>query len=420
MDQQIQPWYYIVLLILAGEGVFILPFVMPRIFRPTVLDVFSINNVEIGQCFSVYGIVALLAYLFGGVIADYFQPGRLMGIALALTALGGVYMTTYPTLVGLLILYGYWGFTTIFLFWAAMIKATRLWGSKNGQGKAFSFLDGGRGLVAASFASIGIFVISFFAHEAIETYPFEQRQNIFKQVIWAFTGIVFLISLIVFFGLTPKSNEEITSKRESIKWSQLKKLLNIPSIYFMMLIILTGYSGYKVSDIFSQYAKDVMGFEEIKAAGVGTILLYIRPILGLVIGFLADKTKPILMLSIGFVFMIIGSILMASGTIGPSLIMYFFVSIIATSIGIYSIRCLYFAIMDEAKIPVLLTGTAVGLVSVVGYTPDIFMGPIIGYFLDSFPGELGHQYLFGFIASVGFIGLLSSLVIMKLSKEKTT
>jgi MFS family permease len=293
-----------------------------------------------------------------------------------------------------------------------------MWGSKNGQGKAFSFLDGGRGLVAASFASIGILVISFFAKEAIESYPFEERQDIFQRVIWAFTGIVFLISLIVFFGLEPKEKSNDEGEREKINWTQLKELLSIPSIYFMMLIILTGYSGYKVSDVFSQYAKDVMGFEEIRAAGVGTLLLYIRPLLGLILGFLADRTKPILMLGVGFIFMILGSILMASGTIGPSLIPYFFVSIIATSIGIYSIRCLYFAIMDEAKIPVLLTGTAVGLVSVIGYTPDIFMGPIIGYFLDTYPGELGHQYLFGFIASVGIVGLVSSVIIMRLSKFK--
>ncbi|GAK89178.1 transporter [Nonlabens ulvanivorans] len=51
-----------------------------------------------------------------------------MAFSLFLTALGGIYMSTYPSYLGLSILYGYWGFTTIFLFWAAMIKATRVWG----------------------------------------------------------------------------------------------------------------------------------------------------------------------------------------------------------------------------------------------------------------------------------------------------
>ena len=45
------PWYYLLLLILAGEAVFILPFVLPRVFRPTVLDVFGVDNTELGLCF---------------------------------------------------------------------------------------------------------------------------------------------------------------------------------------------------------------------------------------------------------------------------------------------------------------------------------------------------------------------------------
>ena len=64
------PWYYLLLLILAGESVFILPFVIPRVFRPTVLQAFNLNNVELGLCFSVYGAVALLSYPFGGPLAD--------------------------------------------------------------------------------------------------------------------------------------------------------------------------------------------------------------------------------------------------------------------------------------------------------------------------------------------------------------
>ena len=68
----------IILLILAGESVFILPFVLPRIFRPTFLDVFELTNFQLGGCFSIYGTVALLSYLYGGAIADKFSPRKLI------------------------------------------------------------------------------------------------------------------------------------------------------------------------------------------------------------------------------------------------------------------------------------------------------------------------------------------------------
>lgn len=146
-------WIYLLLLILAGEAVFILPFVLPRIFRPTVLEIFELGNVELGLCFSIYGLVAVPSYLLGGPLADRFPPRKLIAIALWMTALGGILFATYPSFRTLQLLYGYWGFTTIFLFWAPMIKATRVWGGVTSQGKAFGLLDGGRGLTGFLFSS---------------------------------------------------------------------------------------------------------------------------------------------------------------------------------------------------------------------------------------------------------------------------
>ena len=153
-----QKFLILALLILSGEFIYFLPYVLSRVFRPTFLDVFQLNNFQLGSLFSVYGIVALLSYVYGGVITDKYSPRKLMSSALFLTALGGLVLASYPSYKTLQILYGYWGFTSVFLFWGAMIKATRLWGGDNNQGKAFGFLDGGRGIVAASMGSIGVFI----------------------------------------------------------------------------------------------------------------------------------------------------------------------------------------------------------------------------------------------------------------------
>ena len=67
-----------------------------------------------------------------------------------------------------------------------------------------------------------------------------------------------------------------------------------------MIIILCAYFGYKTTDVFSLYAKDVMGFDDIESAKVGTSLLYLRPIIGVIIGLLADRTRASLWLIIGF------------------------------------------------------------------------------------------------------------------------
>jgi len=90
--------------------------------------------------FSVYGTVAIFSYIFGGTFADKFLPRKLIAASLILTSLGGIVLLNYPSFLVLEVLYGYWGFTTVFLFWSAMIKGTRIWGGSQNQGQAFGLL----------------------------------------------------------------------------------------------------------------------------------------------------------------------------------------------------------------------------------------------------------------------------------------
>lgn len=411
--------FYIVLLILAGEAVFVLPFVLARVFRATVLDVFKINNTELGFCFSVYGIVAVFSYLFGGPLADRFQPRKLMGSALILTALGGLVYASSPSLQTLAILYGFWGFTTIFLFWSAMIKATRVWGGIKNQGKAFGFLDGGRGLVGALFGLLGVFLFSLFITDShIELTPAEQTEA-FQYVIYVSSAIVAGIGLIVFFFLRINKGEEVETL-DKITFQNIKTVLRLPVVWLLMVIILCAYVGYKITDIISLYAKDVMHYSEVDAAATGTFLLFIRPVVGVVIGFLADRSRGSIYLCFGFLLSIIGALLFASGILNENMDLLFFISIIIVAIGVYAARVLYFAVMEEGRIPLVLTGTAVGIISFVGYTPEVFAGLAIGYFLDASPGIMGHQNVFWMLVIFSAIGFLASFIFYRISKRRDT
>ena len=424
MDTSKSKWsiFILILLILAGEAIFVLPFVLARIFRPTFLEVFALNNFQLGSCFSVYGVVALLSYLFGGSFADKYAPRTLMAVALVMTALGGFYMATFPSYLSLKILFGYYGFTTIFLFWAPMIKATRVWGGTNKQGLAFGFLDGGRGLVAASFGSLGVLVFSYMMTVDVSEASLLEQQEAFKYVIWISSVFIILIGILVYYFLKPLSDdtETIQNQKRVYTVTNFKSVLEHPTVWLMMIIILCAYVGYKTTDIFGLYAKDVLNFDDIESAEISTHLLYIRPITGIVIGLLADRTRASLWIIIGFVTMLLSSLIFASGIISENSIGLFLVSIIFMAVGVYATRVLYFAIMEEAKLPLAITGTAIGFISVVGYTPDIFAGPLIGFLLDNSPGELGHQHVFLAMAIFSFIGFLSTLAFSSLTKRKLT
>ena len=58
---------------------------------------------------------------------------------------------------------------------------------------------------------------------------------------------------------------------------------------------------------------------------------------------------------------------------------------------------------------VKITGTAIGLISTIGFLPDVFMGPLSGYFLDYYPGETGHRLLFATVGGFALVGFMASV-----------
>tara|TARA_B110000967_G_scaffold112918_1_gene115532 strand:- start:647 stop:1942 length:1296 start_codon:yes stop_codon:yes gene_type:complete len=402
----------ITLLILSGELIFLLPYVLARVFRPTFLEVFNLTNLQLGGLFSVYGTVAILSYMYGGVISDKFQPKILIAISLFFTAFGGLVLSTYPSYLMLQILWGYWGFTTVFLFWGAMIKATRVWGGSKNQGEAFGLLDGGRGLVAASMGTLGVLIFSMFLTNDIELASLIERRNAFRYVILFSSFIVFLTGLLVIIFME-SSRGDVVNKNASLI-PNIKSVLKIQSVWLIMFIIIAAYVGYKVTDIYSLYASDVMNFDNLEAANIGSLQLYLRPLVCLLIAFFADKKSYIHLIIIGFIIMLIGALIFSLGVVQVDMNYVFFFSLIVVATGTYAIRALYFSLMQEGRVPLVLTGTAVGVISVVGYTPDIFASPVIGYLLDTYPGIVGHQYVFSMLVVFSIVGLWASLKFAKL------
>ena len=76
-----------------------------------------------------------------------------------------------------------------------------------------------------------------------------------------------------------------------------------------------------------------------------------------------------------------------------------FANIIFTFITVYALRGVYFALLEETKTPYQTTGITIGLVSFIGFTPDIFFAPITGRILDSSSSIAGFQLYFGFFGN---------------------
>ncbi|MCA9231463.1 MAG: hypothetical protein KDA57_12485, partial [Planctomycetales bacterium] len=183
--------------------------------------------------------------------------------------------------------------------------------------------------------------------------------------------------------------------------------------------IICAYVGYKATDDFSLYANEVLQVNEVESARVGTYSLWMRPLAAIGAGLLADRFGAGKMTALSFALLIAGSAVLASSILTGSMFFSYIFTIVCVSLGIFALRGLYYAIMEEGQVPLAYTGSAVGLVSIVGYTPDIFMGPLMGHLLDSAPGATGHRNVFLVVATFSVVGLMASLLFVRISHSKS-
>lgn len=401
-------------LIVAGELVFALPFNFPRFFRPSMLEAFGFSNTQLGDLFAVYGITAMIAYFPGGALADHLSARTLMAGSLFATAAGGLYMATIPSAPQMALLYGYWGFTTIFLFWGALIRATREWGGDSSQGIAFGILDGGRGLVAASAATIAVALLAIYMPANAELASAAERESGLQSVIRFYTLITFLAGVLAWFAIP------VVKVERKVRFNPLKGMgtvLQRPIVWAQAIIILCAYCGYKGLDNYSLYAVQVLGMDEVEGARLASYGVWIRPVAAVMTGLIADRFGALR--SIGVTFVILAISFGSWSMVAPDSqgIAIIYVNFFVTHLAVFALRGIYFALLEDVRTPMYLTGASVGMASFIGFTPDAFFGPIAGRILDANPGLVGHQNVFVFLAAVAAVGFFAVLWIVWLRRH---
>lgn len=370
-----------------------------------MLDVFQLSNTQLGDVFALYGITALLAYFPGGAIADRFEARSLIALSLIATALGGIYLYTVPSLVGLYLLFAYWGLTSILLFWAALIKATRDWGGAGTQGLAFGVLDGGRGLVASVLATAALFILS-------ERVPSSGSNTAGLQAVILFYIFACLLSAAIIWFTLPGSEAQGHSIKvaEPPSW---RRVLSEPSAWLQAGVVICAYCGYKALDNYAVYAVQVLGMDQLEAAKLNTYASYTRPVAAVVAGLWADRWRASRLVSL--LFGVAGVVFFALGygfsaTVTNALLM---ANVLVTFVAVYALRGIYFSLIEESKLDKSITGSAVGLISVLGFTPDIFFGAVTGRILDANPGAVGFQHYFLFMAITCAAGMVFTVTLSR-------
>jgi sugar phosphate permease len=397
-------WLYMASLILAGESIYLLVY-MRQSYQTSMQEVFGLTFTQLGVMNSMYGLLALCTYFAGGWLSDRVATRTLLVISLIGTGLGGLYMATIPSYPMLLALHAFWGISTILTFWAALIKAARLWGGTNDQGKTFGILDAGRGLVGAIMLTTGVWVFSRFASAA--------DGLIAVILLYSGASIIAGIFVLAFIPDDARHSSRSSAAGKTLPRGQLLTVARLPAVWLQALIILIAYWMYLGSFEFATFAEKVFEQDKVFGATLSAFREWLRPIAAIAAGFLADRIRPTRAVILAFVVCATGYGALAVLPGQASLLWMLWIQVAAVAIAVFALRGIYFALMEESRVPVVLTGTAVGLVSTIGFSADVFAYPLVGWLLDSFGAARGYHYYFSILCGIALIGVFLTAVLAR-------
>ena len=337
----------------------------------------------------------------------------LLTVSLVGTGLGGflhLLPLTFPMLVGL---YAFWGFTSLFAFWPACVKAVRVLSSPEDKGKSFGWFEGGRGVTAAVMAPLAVVAFRI----GLSASNMDDKMGM-RYVIIFYSVLTVLSGLLVFWKMRDESTIE---KSERITFRDLGKVLKMPAIWIIGLVTFCNYVFTLSLYYFTPYGTSILGMSVTFGAILAACKRFLCPVSNVGGGYLADKVGTSSLLFTSFIAMAVGTVAIlflpqATASVLPFvilfLVIYFF----------YNVNyALTWAMMDEGKIPERYSGTAAGIISTVGYLPEIFCSLLAGVLIDGYPGVTGYRYYFSFLIVMLLLGAGMVLVwkrFLKKSQDK--
>ena len=400
---------YLILLILAlgAVAVYFMPYLRWS-FYDTLMEAVGLNNTQFAATMSIYGVTAMIFYAPGGYLADKFSPRKMLSFAFAATGLLGFWYATYPGFGAQMVIFALWGGIGTAFFWSSMLKVANSLGSEEEQGSMFGLLEGGRGII-----NVAIAFIALYFYGRLE----ETVTGI--TAILVGTSILCILSAVLIWLIVPDRLNG--SGGDRIKIRDVGKVLKMPAVWVNAIVVLSCYSVYIGSTYLTPYMTEVLGVGASAAAAIAIVRTYVlQAVAGPTGGVIADKLGSVpKVVAACFVLMLValGAFCFLPATPGMATIAV--VMMMVFCIAIFCMRGIYFAPVGQSNVPKSMVGTAIGVISVIGFFPDVYMNALVGTLMDAFPGVEGYKYAFFVMLGFAAVGLIASIVLIRMLKKQS-
>ncbi|PKE33200.1 MFS transporter [Rahnella sp. AA] len=406
-------WMTLAIISISGGVSFDLAY-LRYIYQIPMAKFMGFSNTEIGLIMSTFGITAIVLYAPSGIIADKFSHKKMMSFAMIITGLLGLLMAVYPPFWVMIVIQVAFAITTILMLWSVSIKAASLLGDHNEQGKIMGWMEGLRGVGVMALAVFTMWVFSLFAPE---------NPASLKAVILIYSGVYILLGVLCWFlvqdGFTVRSDDRSTQK---FSLKDITSVLKISTTWYCSMIIFGVYTIYAILSYSTNYLTEMYGMTLVAASYMGIVINKIfralcGPLGGIITTYsrLKSPTRAVQLLAVVSV-ITLGVLLLTSQH--PQSVAVGIGLILLLAFACYASRGLYFACVGEARTPKYIMGTTVGICSVIGFLPDVFVYPLVGHWQDTLPAAIAYRnmWLMG-LAATGMVILFTALLFNNIKRH---
>lgn len=418
-ESNLKRYFQFFLIVLAAGAIYPVIYLRTN-YQVTLLEVFNLTPVQLNNFYSMLGTAYVIGYIPSGLIADKISAKRLIAISLLGVSLCGFWFAQVPSAATVNVIFFLWGIFSVFTFWSAHMKIVKMLAKANEEGRFFGILDGGRGVVEALMASIGLAV---FAGILGTSEALADKQSAMVAVIYLYSAIVLVAAILIFFfvdsddklaAMSQDSGER--SEAEKFHFKDVTKLLTNKYVYLMGGIIFMGYAVFWTVYYIGGFLQTNMGMDAVTVGTITVIILWMRPVGGAIGGFLADKIgrTTTIMIAIGGAALLLVVAALLPLTAG-------LISVVVVVLGafLYAIRGTYWSLLGQSKIEAVMIGTAIGVISFIGYLPDIILPQMNSFLWATFGDQGGYTSYFIVSAILGIIGIGILAIYAKLSKNES-
>lgn len=414
-------WFVFCILTLSGGIAFKLGSMKDMFYVP-MQEFMGLTNTQIGGAMSMYGVVQTIGLIAGIYVCDMFSKKYMIGGSLIGIGVVGVYLSTFPGYTGFLVAFGVMAILAEVTYWPVLLKAIRLLGDEKTQGRMFGFLEMGRGFVDVIIASSAVAIFKKMGENAAGL----RGGLLFLAAMTALCGVLCLIFVPNDEKRMDENGQELNKAQAAFGgMMQAVKSLDIWAVALNGFVVYCIYCGLTY---FIPFLNNIYLLPATAVGMYGIINQYgLKMVGGPVGGFLSDKVHKSAAkhIRVGFLVCIVAMIafmMVPHDALGQSGKWYIGA---ACTLGfgaiVFTMRAVFFAPMDEVKVPEEITGAAMSLASLIIYLPNAFAYLMYGSFLDKYPGMKGFKIVFMMMIGWAVIGLfVSTFLIRRIKKHQVS